>query len=409
MKKITAEILLGILMITTFTGCGNRAKEASGNDVENAGDEMAIEEAEPAKKVAVFFSGTCSDEMENLETVFESELAAKEEENFEVQFFYAEEKETLQIEQIEKMLTEEVEAIVVEPVDTYGLTECLEAAKQQEIPVISYNHLIMDTDAVSYYVTYSYREMGNLIGETIKEEKKLDRAREEQQSYSIEFLMGSQDSLEALFFYNGVMEILQEYFDDGTLICPSGMTSFDDTGILRWDEKKAQKRMDDILASAYEEGMAPDIVCTGFDAAAACAAESLRDAGIFVGSENYPMITGAASETDELATITSEEQYCTVYLNQTTLVEICAQMTAICAAGETPEVNDKSQFDNGVKIIATNICEPVLITKENNGKAEEKESDMEIEEETDAESQEEDAWEEVDVENDEERDSLEAD
>lgn len=405
MKKITAGVLTGILVAGALGGCGKNAKETSGNDVENTGDEMAVEVEEPAKKVAVFFSGSSSEETEKLEMVFQSELLAKSEEVYDVQFYYADEKETLQTEQIEKVLAEEIEVIVVEPVDTYGLTECLEAAKEQDIPVISYDHLIMDTDAVSYYVTYSYREMGNLIGETIKEEKKLDKAREEQQSYSIEFLMGSQDSLEALFFYNGVMEILQEYLEDGTLLCPSGMTSFDDTGILRWDEKKAQKRMDDILVSAYEDGTAPDIVCTGFDAAAACAAESLRDAGIYVGSENFPMITGAVSETDELASITSEEQYCTVYLNQTTLVEICAQMAAICAEGDVPEVNDKSQFDNGVKIIGTNICEPILITKENNGEAEEKESDMKIEEETETELQKDgENWEEVDVENDEEED-----
>ena len=34
--------------------------------------------------------------------------------------------------------------------------------------------------------------------------------------------MGSPDDRDALFFYNGVMEKLQEYFDDGTLVCTSG-------------------------------------------------------------------------------------------------------------------------------------------------------------------------------------------
>ena len=39
--------------------------------------------------------------------------------------------------------------------------------------------------------------------------------------------MGSPDDRDALFFYNGVMEKLQEYFDDGTLVCTSGKLTFD--------------------------------------------------------------------------------------------------------------------------------------------------------------------------------------
>ena len=40
--------------------------------------------------------------------------------------------------------------------------------------------------------------------------------RRKKRTLTIEFLMGSPDDRDALFFYNGVMEKLQEYFDDGT-------------------------------------------------------------------------------------------------------------------------------------------------------------------------------------------------
>ena len=61
----------------------------------------------------------------------------------------------------------------------------------------------------------------------------LDKAREDKKSYTIEFLMGSPDDNAALFLCNGIQEGLQEYLDDGTLVCKSGNTSFDDTGIMR--------------------------------------------------------------------------------------------------------------------------------------------------------------------------------
>lgn len=426
MKKITAGILLGFLSFTALTGCGKGDKEASGENVTAEKDGEAAQPEIPAKKIAVFFEGSPSDEMQKVENLFVKELSEKGTDIYDVQFFYAEDDAKLQCEQIEKVLAGEdegsededldaetliaedekkAEVILVEPVDEYGLSECLELAKAQEIPVISYEDLIMDTDAVSYYVTYSYREMGNMIGEAIKKEKNLDKAREEQTSYTIEFLMGSQDHIEALFFYNGVMEVLKEYLEDRTLICPSEMLSFDDTGVLRWDGKQAQKRLERILDTVYSDGSLPDIICTGFDDAAEGAVKALREANILPDSEQYPMITGAGSTSDYLETIAAGEQYCTVYLDQKAIVEICAQMTAICADGDTPEVNDKSQFDNGVKIIGTNVCEAKLITTENNGKEAGKESDMEIEEETDTETKgDEEDWEEVDVENDEEED-----
>ncbi len=54
--------------------------------------------------------------------------------------------------------------------------------------------------------------------------------------------MGSTDDNAALFFCNGVLEKLQEYLDDGTLVCKSGNMTFDATGILRWDQDAAQTK-----------------------------------------------------------------------------------------------------------------------------------------------------------------------
>ena len=44
---------------------------------------------------------------------------------------------------------------------------------------------------------------------TQKENKDLDAAREAGESYTIEFFMGSPDDNNALFLYNGIMEVLQ--------------------------------------------------------------------------------------------------------------------------------------------------------------------------------------------------------
>ena len=93
----------------------------------------------------------------------------------------------------------------------------------------------------------------------------LDKARDDKKSYTIEFLMGSPDDNGALFLNNGIMEVLQEYLDDGTLVCKSGLTAFDDTGIMRWSENSARERMESIISEFYTQEKTPDIICTAYD------------------------------------------------------------------------------------------------------------------------------------------------
>ena len=124
----------------------------------------------------------------------------------------------------------------------------------------------------------------------------LDKAREDKKSYTIEFLMGSPDDNDALFLCNGIQEGLQEYLDDGTLVCKSGNTSFDDTGIMRWSETSAKTKLDSIISEFYAEEKAPDIICTAYDGFAYAAEEILSDSGLEPGSDEWPMITGYGSE-----------------------------------------------------------------------------------------------------------------
>ena len=83
---------------------------------------------------------------------------------------------------------------------------------------------------------------------------------------------------QALFFYNGLMEKLQPYLDDGTLVCKSGQITFEETGILRWSMDEAQSRAEDMSGvKLIQDGEAPDIICTGFDGAAEGALKALRE------------------------------------------------------------------------------------------------------------------------------------
>lgn len=404
MKKRAVCMLLGVLLTgTLLTGCGkNKATEAASESAqtekegtgeqtdENASDDKkdskssdskndknkntdkedtdasdAEEDAdiseEAKEKVAVLLPDeqNWSRDSKELEIQFQ-------EDGYEPVFYYADNDSSRQVSQIQQATEEEVSAMVIAPVDPYGLSDVLTDVKDAEIPVFSYDDLIMNTNAVKYYITFGGRQVGQMIAKQIIDSEELDKVQEAKESRTIEFLMGSLDDTQALFLYNGVMEILQPYFDDGTLVCKSGKISFDDTGILRWSSDLAKSRMADILSASYPDGAAPDIICTGFDNAAMGAEQALEEAGLVPGTENWPLISGAGCNAEGVRRIAEGRQTFSIFMDRRELADQCEEMVNVYLHGEDdPEVNDYEQYDNGVKIIGSYLCDPQMIDREN--------------------------------------------
>ena len=278
---------------------------------------------------------------------------------------YAQDDADEQASQVSDMTEEGISAMVIAPVDPYGLSEELKAAKEAEIPVIAYDDLIMNTDALKYYVTFGGRQIGQLIGQEIIDKEELEKLQEAKESKTIEFFMGSLDDEQALFFYNGLMEKLQPYLDDGTLVCKSGQITFEETGILRWSMDEAQSRAEETLSEFYSDTETPDIICTGFDGAAEGVLKALRNDGLTLG-ENWPMITGVGCDADAVRDVAESEIACSVFMDRRVLADQAEDMVNVYLHGEDdPEVNDYEQYDNGTKIIASYLCEPQLINIDN--------------------------------------------
>lgn len=401
MKKKTAYLLLGIFLTTTVLGgCGKNeateaASESAQTEKEGAGEDELTETPTPeaksdketdkqkSSKETEISDSDSEDETEETTETSREKIAVLlpneekwtrdadefkstlEDDGYEPVIEYAENDVSRQVSQIQKLTAEEVSAFVIAPVDPYGLKSVLESVKEVEIPVFSYDDLIMDTNAVKYYVTFGGRQIGQMIGKKIIESEELDKVREAKESRTIEFFMGSLDDTQALFLYNGLMETLQEYLDDGTLVCKSGKLSFDDTGILRWSKSTAKSRAAEILEQFYPDGAAPDIICTGFDGAAEGVLKALRNDGLTLG-ENWPMITGVGCDADAVRDIAESEIACSVFMDRRVLADQAEDMVNVYLHGEDdPEVNDYEQYDNGTKIIASYLCEPQLINIDN--------------------------------------------
>lgn len=369
-RKVISTFLATAMVASMAVGCGSSSSTTSTEAPATTGTESssASTEAEtPAtstsgegKVVGLAMPTQSSERWINDAANMKSQLEAV---GYTVEVQFAEDDPQAQVSQIENLIAKEVDCLVIAAVDSGALTTVEAQAKDAGIPIIAYDRLLMDTDAVSYYATFDNKGVGTAIGQYIETAKDLKAAKEAGESYTIEFFMGSPDDNNALFLYNGVMEVLQPYLDDGTLICKTGRTSFDDTCILRWSQETAQQLCENYLAANYADEKV-DILCTAFDGFAYGCKAALEGAGYTVG-EDWPLITGQDAELMATKNIIAGSQTMSIYKDTRLLAEKCVTMVDAVLKGSEPEINDTEQYNNGVITVPAYLCTPVAVDQSN--------------------------------------------
>ena len=368
-KKVLGTLLSAAMVIGMLNGCGSSADTATSGSTDTAktettADTTADAEAAPAadtsaaggKKVGVAMPTQSSERWINDGSNMKAKL---EDLGYEVDLQYAEDDVQAQVSQIENMIASGVNCLVIASIDSSALVNVEKQAKDAGIPIIAYDRLLMDTDAVSYYATFDNKGVGTAIGKYIEEKKDLANATE---SYTIEFFMGSPDDNNAHMLYAGLMEVLQPYLDNGTLVCKSGRTSFDDTCILRWSQETAQQNCENYLTGFYaDEDL--DICATAFDGFAYGCKAALESAGYT--DANWPLITGQDAELMATKNIIAGSQTMSIYKDTRLLADKCVTMVQAVLEGAEPEINDTEQYNNGVITVPSYLCTPVAVDKDN--------------------------------------------
>jgi putative multiple sugar transport system substrate-binding protein len=260
---------------------------------------------------------------------------------------------------VENMVTKGVDVLVIAAIDGTALVEVLDTAESQDIPIISYDRLIRDSEAVDYYTTFDNFQVGVLQAESLVEGLKTRG----DGPYNVELFAGSPDDNNATFFWDGAMSVLQPMIDSGELVVPSGQTDFDQAAILRWDPATAQKRMEDILTGTYASETL-DGVLSPYDGLSLGILAACEGAGYGGGGQELPIVTGQDAEVQSVKSILAGEQYSTVFKDTRELASVTVDMIKAVGAGEEPEVNDTETYDNGVKVVPSYLLEPVSVTKD---------------------------------------------
>ncbi|MBQ0001723.1 MAG: substrate-binding domain-containing protein, partial [Clostridiales bacterium] len=362
-KSATEAARESALTENAGNGEGQEAETPAAEEQEKLENEEQ-EEEEPAVPVGVLLPEDSTKEGLLDGTSFTEVLSEK---NYDARVCYAGADAATQVDQFNQLVEEGVGAFVILPVDPYAFTEVFPEANAEapaKLKLFSYDELIMDTDQLSYYVTFDSRATGHLTADRIIKDFALDKRKAEDEPLSIEFLMGSLDDMGALFYYNGILENLKTYLDDGRLVIRSGRSSFQQVGILGNKEAQAAGALKDVMKEFYADSR-PDILVAGFDGAAYAAQQVFADAGFVPGGEDWPYITGFGCEAEAVRDIAEGRIRFSIYFDRRKLAEKCVDMVDTCLKGDSPEVDNYEQYDNGVRIVGTNICEGLIIDTDN--------------------------------------------
>lgn len=371
-RKVLGMVLAVSMVAATLVGCGGgdaapaatsepaaeapAEEEAEAPAAEEEAEAPAADAAAPTgKKVGVSMPTKDLQRWNQDGSNMQSELEAA---GYEVDLQYASNQEETQVSQIENMINSGCSVLVIAAIEANSLSTVLENAKSAGIPVIAYDRLIMNTDAVAYYATFDNYKVGVTQGQYIIDALDLDNA---EGPFNMEVTAGDPGDNNAPFFYNGAMDTLQPYIDAGKIVIPSGQVDFATVGTPKWATETAQSRMENILSSNYADGTKLDICLCSNDSTSLGVQNAL--AANYTG--DYPIVTGQDCDIANVKNMIAGKQSMSVFKDTRTLASQVVKMVGQILNGEEVEVNDTTTYDNGTGVIPSFLCEPVFADANN--------------------------------------------
>ncbi len=377
MKKAKAGTLT-ILLLTTFllSGCGLTPKTSQDevNAPQNAINKAASEYVDTHSDDGRIVVGiSMPDRLLERWNKDGSYLRAQfEKSGCEVLLRFANNLIDTQENDIRDMINEGADLLVVTAVDCSALSDVLTEAHAANVKIIAYDRLIMESDAVDYYVSFDNYKVGQLQAEYIINTLHLPTAQSERH---IEFVTGDPVDNNSRYFYNGAMNTLLPYLSSGILVPLSGQSGFYETSTAQWSTDLAQQRLQIILNSYYPEGTDLDAVLCANDSTALGAVRALSSD---YAQKNKVLVTGQDADIANIYSIIEGTQSMTVFkaLRQESVVTVSLGLSLL--EGNTPASDlitssdwdfscsyNTTDYDNGSKTVPSYLLEPISITQSN--------------------------------------------
>ncbi|GAB7193432.1 sugar ABC transporter substrate-binding protein [Kineococcus sp. NUM-3379] len=362
MNKRLALAAIGASFAMVLTGCGGSGAGGGANNGGEGGGSAA-----PADTTVGVAMPTQTSERWIADGKSVKEQLEKA--GYKVDLQYANDDIPVQAQQIDQMITKGEKILIVAAIDGTALSSQLDAAAAAGIKVISYDRLIRDNENVDFYVSFDNYKVGVQQASSLLAGLGLQNADGSKGTatgpFNVELFAGSLDDNNAHFFFDGAMDTLKPFVDSGALVVKSGQTKIDQVATLRWQQEVAQRRMEDLLTSTYNDGSKVDAVLSPYDGLSRGIITALSNAGYGAADKKMPVITGQDAEIASVKLINDGVQYSTIFKDTRLLATEAVEAAQAYLEGEEPEANDTESYDNGVKVVPSYLLESEIVTKDN--------------------------------------------
>ena len=346
-RRIARPSLLGLLLIAALVvaGCGSTSTPAAA-----ATATTPTQGATTGGKIALLLPET---KTARYETADRPDFEAKLKElcpDCQIIYSNANQDASAQLSQAQAALTNGAQVMVLDPVDSAAASVIADTAKAQNVPVIAYDRLVLNSDGVDYYISFDNVEVGKLQAQSL-----VDRLNQLGNSDpQIVMINGSPTDNNAGLFKQGAHSVFDPLVQAGKLTIAKEYDTPD------WSPDQAQNEMQQALTAL---GNKVDGVYCANDGTAGGAIAAMKAAGI----SPLPPVTGQDAELAGIQRILVDEQYMTVYKAIKPEADAAAELaydlltnTAVPASMTGGKTTPNGKID-----VPSVLLTPIAVTKDN--------------------------------------------
>lgn len=233
----------------------------------------------------------------------------------------------------------DVDVIVVVAKKADSLSDTIAKIRGKNIPVISYDRLMLNTE-LDMYISINSKSVGSLMAKGFKERTS---------SRNWTCILGPEEDFNMHLIMDGIQEVIQG-------------TSYKIDKIFYtegWNYDFSYQHMTNLIAS----GKIPDAIICGNDAVASSVVQALDD----YSQDKKVHICGQDADISACQYIVEGKQDFTVYKPITQLAELAAEYAVSFGSGKDVAsiTSGLPTINNGVQIVPVLWLEPVLVDKNN--------------------------------------------
>jgi putative multiple sugar transport system substrate-binding protein len=349
MKKVLKAISL-LLVVMLFAGMLAACNKTSGSASVDVGIVLPTKDEPRWVQDEQRFKDALKDSDYTTEILFSQGSSAKEKEN------------------VETLINKGIKVLIICPQDGDAAAAAVEAAKKEDITVISYDRLITNTDAVDYYVTFDSVAVGAAQGQYL-----IDNAKGTNQPLYL--YAGAASDNNAFLFFQGAWSVLQPKIADGTfkIANSSEAEGLKDTAELsrdqlsailgqvttNWDANDAKNKAQTHLTAAAADMKGDVAVLAPNDGTA----RSIADVFASDGDISSYVVTGQDAEKASIQYVIDSKQSMTVFKDVRTLVKDAMGMAIEVLDGNSPETT--GSYNNGSVDVKAKQTDVIVVDKEN--------------------------------------------